>query len=154
VRWAGLTGGSSNLPLRLCTMRARRGPPFELKELCRHPDASSPGTAAEATDSAHSGRAPSHLSGGLAAALTARLDPHHPVAEIALHRSIELDDRAVGSATVPTVPVPDDVFHLTLAFSPKAGDGRVPYWRAGAVGGIGRTSLPRGGRSEPKSLAG
>jgi hypothetical protein len=37
VRWAGLTGGSSNLPLRLCTMRARRGPPFELKELCRHP---------------------------------------------------------------------------------------------------------------------
>src|SRR6266536_2239696 len=107
-------------------MRARRGSPFDLNELGRCPGASSPGTA-----------------------LATRLDPHHPVAEIALHGSVEREDRAVGSTTVPTVPVSDDVFHGHSLSR------RRPATGACLIGGRGRRgdrktiSLPRGGWSGP-----
>ena len=107
----------------------------------------STGTVDEATDSAHSGRAPSHLSGSLAAALATRLDPHHPVAEVALHSSVELEHRGVRSAAVPTVPVSDDVFHGHSLSRRRPATGASVLAGGGRRGDRKGSSLPRAGRS-------
>jgi hypothetical protein len=50
-------------------------------------------------------KGPRHLTGGLASTGPARLDPHDPVAELALHLSVELDLGRVGPAAVAAMPI-------------------------------------------------
>ena len=76
----------------------------------------------------HPGSAAGHLSGGLSPALATRLDPHDPVAELALHFPVQLNLGRVGPTTVTAVPISNDDLHeCSLSRrSPATGASREP----------------------------
>lgn len=86
-------------------MRASPARPFASRVL------ESGGSDAAGEGSAHARYAPGHLRCGLAAPLTAGLDPHDPLAELARHFSVELDLGRIGPTTVATVPISNDGLH-------------------------------------------
>jgi len=134
VRWAGLSGGSSNLLLLLCTMRARKGSPFDLNELCRprtlrvpdrgRSDRLSP-FGASAEPSVRQSRRRAHDSAGSASPSGRnRTSPFRRARAPSRWIGRSSDSASFGRR-----------LSWTLAFSPKTGDGRIRIGGRGPSGG-------------------
>jgi len=134
VRWAGLSGGSSNLPLLLCTMRARKGSPFDLNELCRpgcfesrdrgRRDRISPFGASAEPSVRQSRRRARDSAGSASPSGRNRTSPFRRARAPSRWIGRSSDSASFGRR-----------LSWTLAFSPKTGDGRIRIGGRGPSGG-------------------